>query len=102
MCSCLLLSASVRSHNDFIRHEVHSLLVAYTVDLIKVLRELFDIALQPGIALTTTWKELQEAFEAYERSPSRERIHQIICSKVPQGKQIISADGLDEEGSSIT
>ena len=89
MCNLIL--------TDSLRHEVQSLLVAYTVDLIKVLRELFDIALQPGIALKTTWKELQEAFEAYERSFSRQRIHNIISSKVPQGKQILTADVLDEE-----
>jgi len=77
--------------------EVQRLLIAYTVDLISVLRELFDLTLQPALALTTTWQELREAFETYERSSSRQRIHGIICSKSPQGEQILTADGINEK-----
>ncbi|KAF5348285.1 hypothetical protein D9756_010480 [Leucocoprinus leucothites] len=77
--------------------EVQRLLVAYTMDLVHVLRELFDFTLKPTLALTTTWEELREAFEAYECSSSRQRIHNIIPSKVPQGEQILTPDGLDKK-----
>ncbi|KAF5346881.1 hypothetical protein D9756_010595 [Leucocoprinus leucothites] len=77
--------------------DVQRLLVAYTVDLTNVLGELFDFTLKPALALKTTWEELREAYEAYERSSSRQRIHDIIRSKAPQGEQLLSADGLDEK-----
>jgi hypothetical protein len=64
---------------------VQRLLIAYIVDLIYVLKELFDITLRPELALSTTWMELREAFEAYERSRSRQRIHRDICSKTVEG-----------------
>jgi hypothetical protein len=79
------------------RPSVQRLLIAYTVDLISVLRELFDLTLQPDKALATTWQELKEAFEAYERSPSRQRIHNSICSKSAQGEQIVTADDIREK-----
>jgi hypothetical protein len=79
------------------RPSVQRLLIAYTVDLISVLRELFDLTLQPDKALATTWQELKEAFEAYERSPSRQRIHKSICSKSAQGEQIVTADDIREK-----
>ena len=78
------------------RHEVQRLLIAYTVDLISVLRELFDLTLQPNKALATTWQEVKEAFEAYERSLSRQKNHNSICSKSARGQQIITADGISE------
>ncbi|KAF5354022.1 hypothetical protein D9756_006944 [Leucocoprinus leucothites] len=56
-------------------------ILAYTMDLVHVLRELFDFTLKPTLALTTTGEELRETFEAYERSSSRQRTHNIICSK---------------------
>ena len=80
-----------------VRPEVQRFLIGYTVDLVNVLRELFDFTLKPALALTTTWEELREAFEAYERSSSRQRIHNIICSKAPQGEHILTADGLNEK-----
>ncbi|KAF8269756.1 CHAT domain-containing protein [Lactarius quietus] len=67
------------------------LLVAYTVDLIRVLRELFDITLRPDLALKATWTEIQAAFEAYERSQSRQRVHEMICSKTAQDEQALTA-----------
>ena len=79
------------------RPSIQRLLVAYTVDLIIVLRELFDLTLQPDKALTTTWQELKEAFETYERSPSRHRIHNHIYSKSTQGEIFIIADGIGEK-----
>jgi len=76
---------------------VQRLLIAYTVDLISIMRELFDLTLQPNKVLATTWQELKEAFEAYERSPSRQRIHNSICSRSTQGEQIVTADGIREK-----
>ncbi|KAH9168574.1 hypothetical protein EDB89DRAFT_2231792 [Lactarius sanguifluus] len=71
---------------------VQRLLIAYTANLIGVLRELFDITLRPDLALTTTWKELQVAFESYERSYSRQRIHNSIYSNTMQGQQMTVDD----------
>jgi len=76
------------------RPEVQRFLIAYIVDLISVLRELFDITLKPE-GLVTTWKELKDAFEAYERSPSCRRIHNNICS-TPQG-ELLTVDGLNNK-----
>ncbi|KAH9058928.1 hypothetical protein EDB83DRAFT_2675655 [Lactarius deliciosus] len=67
---------------------VQRLLIAYVVDLVGVLRELFDITLRPDLALTPTWKELQAAFESYERSYSRQRIHNSIYSNTMRGQQM--------------
>ena len=61
--------------------EAQRLLIAYIVDLIKVLTELFDITIGVQLALTATWSSLQNAFEAYEKSPSRQGIHESIRSK---------------------
>jgi hypothetical protein len=73
-------------HSDLMgRAAVQRLLIAYTVDLIRVLKELFDITLRPELALTTTWTELRAAFEVYERSHARQRIHKRICATASQG-----------------
>jgi hypothetical protein len=61
-----------------------------------VLRELFDITLKPDLALKTTWNELKDAFEAYERSPSCRRIHNSIYSTTPQ-REILTVDGLSQK-----
>jgi len=74
------------------RSLVQRLLVAYTVDLTIVLRELFDLTLQIDKALATTWQELKEAVETYQRSSSYQDIHNSICSKSAGGEQIMSAD----------
>ncbi|KAH9022713.1 hypothetical protein EDB84DRAFT_490480 [Lactarius hengduanensis] len=68
---------------------VQRLLIAYIVDLVGVLREL---TLRPDLTLTTTWKELQVAFEAYERSYSRQRIHNSIYSNINRGQYITVDD----------
>ena len=68
------------------------------MDLIGVLIELFDLTLLPNKALTTIWQELQDAFETYERSPSRQQIHHNgICSRSAPGEQIMAAGHLGEE-----
>ena len=78
------------------RPPVQRLLIAYTVDLINVLRKLFDITLsRPELGLTTTWTELREAFEAYEHS--RQRVHERIRPRTTQDEQTLSADGISEK-----
>ena len=74
------------------RASVQRLVIAYTVDLIRVLRELFDITLRPDLALTISWAELQAAFEAYERSHSRQRIHKRICSEMTLDNTLSAED----------
>ncbi|KAJ7856186.1 hypothetical protein B0H14DRAFT_3136090, partial [Mycena olivaceomarginata] len=51
--------------------EVQRVFTAYTVDLILVLRELFDFTLQPQKAGRVTWDDLGEAWAAYHRTPSQ-------------------------------
>ena len=45
--------------------------------------ELFNITIRVELALTTTERELNEAFESYDKSDSRKRIHDSIRSKKP-------------------
>ena len=75
------------------RASVQRLLIAYIVDLIRVLKELFDITLRPELAPSITWTELREAFEVYERSRLRQRIHREICSKMVEGDPL-TGDGI--------
>lgn len=83
------------------RPEVQRLLIAYTVDLVNVLKELFYFTLKPSLALTATWEEVREAFEAYERSSSRQRAHNVIRSEFLQGGCILTADGFTERASAL-
>ena len=76
---------------------VQRLVIAYIVDLINVLRELFLITLRPESSLTTTWSEVLEAFESYARSSSGQRIHEILCSRTMRDEQILTADGISRE-----
>jgi len=61
--------------------EVQRLLIAYIVDLIGVLQELFDRTIK--VEFTTNWPELQGAYEAYEKSSSCQSSHESIRSKNP-------------------
>ena len=80
------------------RPSVQRLLIAYTVDLISVLRKLFDITLRgrsPGSTITITWAELQGAFQEYE--DSRKRIHARIGSEErTRDESTMSEDDLRE------
>ena len=69
--------------------------MAYTVDLIRVLQSLFDFAIAPKLLGRTTWPVLQEAFEAYERSDSRQQTHRQICANFQQDRQIHNLDSFD-------
>ena len=79
------------------RPEVKRLLIAYVVDLIKVLIELFNITIRPELALTATWTELQAAFEVYEKSSSCQRIHERIRSETWRGEQLLVADDINRK-----
>jgi hypothetical protein len=68
--------------------------MAYTVDLMNVLRELFDFTLRPGLDLTTDWEVLKEAFAAYEYSSSRQNIHNRIRSNTDI---LMSPDAFDAQ-----
>jgi len=85
------LSSAARNPS---RSSVQSLLVAYTVDLISVLKSLFDFTLNPRLSGTMTWEVLKEAFEAYERSNSRQRIHDRVRSNFQQGGRILDLDSI--------
>ncbi|KAH9002320.1 hypothetical protein EDB86DRAFT_3241886 [Lactarius hatsudake] len=76
---------------------VQRVLIVYTADLVSVLVELFGITLRPELAFRTDWTELQAAFEAYERSSSRQRIRESICSKTTWDNGILTADGIDKK-----
>ena len=75
------------------RPQVRLLLMTYIVDLTTVLKLLFDITLirvsQSG---RTTWSELKGAFEEYESTGSRQRIHHRICAIFQQDQQILDPD----------
>ena len=79
------------------RAPVQRLLFAYTVDLIRVLRELFDITLRPDSKPVITWPDLKEACETYEQSPSRRHIHKSICSYTSQDGWILTANDLSNK-----
>jgi hypothetical protein len=46
-----------------------------------VLQEVFDRTIK--VEFTTNWSELQGAYEAYEKSSSRQSIHESIRSNNP-------------------
>jgi len=66
--------------------------MAYTVDLLRVLRELFDFTLQHRTTLSK-WDALKEAFAAYEYSSSRQDVHNRIRSN----SNILSPDLIDDQ-----
>ena len=61
--------------------------MAYTVDLISVLKSVFDFTLKPDLAGTTNWEVLKEAFEDYERSNKRKAVH-ASCRSMYDGKYL--------------
>jgi len=65
--------------------------MAYTTDLITVLKSLFDVV--PSSSEGTMWPELNRVFQAYERFDPREQIHRRICANFQHDQQINDADG---------
>lgn len=66
--------------NELVRPSVERLIMAYSVDLILVLRSLFDFTLKPDLAGSANWEVLKDAFEAYERSRDVKRNHNVCRS----------------------
>ncbi|KAJ7882039.1 hypothetical protein B0H14DRAFT_1492364 [Mycena olivaceomarginata] len=67
---------------------VQRVLIAYTVDLIMVLQELFKIMLQPKSHGSVSWPDLQEAFEAYQRTTSQRTVHSAVSDLVEKRGQL--------------
>ena len=66
--------------------------MAYSVDLILVLRSLFDFTLKPDLAGSANWEVLKEAFEAYERSHDVKQNHDFCRSAWQQDNRTIDRD----------
>lgn len=64
--------------------DVQRVLIAYIVDLILVMEELFQIALQPKVFGRVSWEELQEAFHAYALTSSPRNTHDRVRALVEQ------------------
>lgn len=72
--------------------DVERLLMAYTIDLISVLRSLFDFTLKPDLVGTTNWKILIEAFEAFQYSERRKAIHDSCVEAYNGRPQILTRE----------
>ncbi|KAF8552617.1 hypothetical protein OG21DRAFT_103128 [Imleria badia] len=72
--------------------EIECLLMTYTIDLVSVLKSLFDFTLKPDLAGTTNWDVLKEAFEDYERSNKRKEFHDYCQSLYGRNNQILTRD----------
>ena len=79
------------------RPTVQQLLIAYAVDLICILKGLFNLTIAPCLTLTTTWTELEVVFKNYAQSPSRQRIYEIICSIPTRYEQSLTVDDIRRE-----
>jgi len=64
--------------------EAQRVLYGYTVDLILVMEELFKLTLRPTAAGSVTWLDLQEAFDAYQRTRSYSEVHQAVGDLVAE------------------
>ena len=53
--------------------------------------------LTPCLTLTTTWTEVEVVFKDYAQSPSRQRIHETICSMTTRYEQILTVDDIGRE-----
>jgi len=60
--------------------------MAYTTDLITVLKSLFDVE-KPSFSEGTMWPELNRVFQTYEQLDPREQIHRRICAKFQHDQQ---------------
>ena len=81
------------------RPSVQRLLIAYAVDLICVLKGLFNLTIAdstPCLTLTTTWTEVEAVFKNYVQSPSHQRTHEII-SITTRYEHILTVDDIRRE-----
>ncbi|KIJ94959.1 hypothetical protein K443DRAFT_683387, partial [Laccaria amethystina LaAM-08-1] len=72
---------------------VERLIMAYTIDLILVLKSLFHFTLKPDLAGSANWEVLKEAFEAYERSHDVQQNHNSCRSALQQNNRRLDRDG---------
>ncbi|KAJ6534529.1 hypothetical protein DFH09DRAFT_122306 [Mycena vulgaris] len=84
------IAARIAFPPNFGSPEVERVLIAYTVDLILVLEELFKIVLQPKAAGSASWNDLREAFEAYHRTTSQSTVHGAVSDLVENRGQLIT------------
>lgn len=66
--------------------------MGYTIDLVSVLKSLFDFTLKRDLAGTTNWEVLKVAFEDYERSNKRKEIHDCCRSLYDGNNQILTRE----------
>jgi hypothetical protein len=75
------------------RPKVRRLLMTYIIDLTTVLKSLSDVLTRMSRSSAgISWLELKEAFDAYEHSGDRQRIHHRISLIFQQDQQISNAD----------
>jgi hypothetical protein len=77
---------------------VQRVFIAYTVDLILVLRELFDFALQRTLFGCVTYDSLQEAFERFHRTQYQAQVHSEITALVKQHEGLSADSNAIHEG----
>ena len=70
--------------------------MAYTTDLITVLKSLFDVV-KPSFPGGTMWSELNSVFETYKRLDPREQTHSRICANFQLDRQISHPTSLRRE-----
>ncbi|KAJ7112357.1 hypothetical protein C8R44DRAFT_251809 [Mycena epipterygia] len=84
------ITARITFPPNFGSPEVERVLIAYTVDLILVLEELFKIVLQPKAAGSASWSDLREAVEAYHRTTSQSTVHGAVSDLVENRGQLMT------------
>jgi hypothetical protein len=92
---CVSASAVFSLHHDLTlgkkkssRAFVESVIMAYAVDLISVLKSLLDFTLRkPDSAENANWEILKNAFEAYAKDFDLEQNHTVCRSTFQQNNQ---------------
>jgi len=73
--------------------KVERTITAYVVDLISVLKALFEITCVPRLIGKTNWDVVQQSFESYERSPSRQLVHSSCKLGIQDRAEIVGQEG---------
>jgi len=71
-------------------------LMAYTTDLITVLKSLFDVV-KSSFSEGPMWSELSRVFQAYERLDPRQHFHRRICANFRLDRQISDVESIRHE-----
>ena len=66
--------------------------MAYTINLISVLKSLFDNTLKPDLVGTTNWEVLEEAFGDYERLNKRRKMYTSCRPLYASNNRILTRD----------